>query len=69
MSTEFAGVTWFKSSHSGGRTDCVEVAWLEGGRVGVRDSKDESGPSLAFAPEAWFGFTSALRGSRPAASD
>lgn len=29
-STDLSVVNWFKSSHSSGQTDCVEVAWLEG---------------------------------------
>jgi hypothetical protein len=46
-------VNWHKSSHSGaGQTNCVEVA-IEASAVGVRDSKNTSGPSLAFSPTAW----------------
>ncbi|NDU76737.1 DUF397 domain-containing protein [Actinomadura sp. DSM 109109] len=38
--------TWRKSSHSGGEGgQCVELASL-GGSVGIRDSKNPSGPSL-----------------------
>ncbi|BDU02795.1 hypothetical protein IFM12276_58230 [Nocardia sputorum] len=33
--------------------DCVEVAHLDGGMVGVRDSKDPTGPALVFTPGAW----------------
>jgi Domain of unknown function (DUF397) len=45
---------WRKSSYSGGGTGsaCVEVAF-EASAVGVRDSKNTSGPSLAFSPTAW----------------
>jgi hypothetical protein len=47
-------VSWRKSSHSGGSGTgaCVEVAF-EATAVGVRDSKNTSGPSLAFSPTAW----------------
>lgn len=55
--------TWFKSSHSGGRTDCVEVAWLQDGRVGVRDSKNATGPALVFAAGEWAAFTAHARSS------
>ena len=42
--------TWFKSSKSGPNCDnCVEVAYVIGA-VGVRDSKDKTGPALVFRP-------------------
>ncbi|MFC9161789.1 DUF397 domain-containing protein [Streptomyces fungicidicus] len=50
-------LVWFKSSYSGG-TDgesCVELA-LTPGTVHVRDSKDVTGPRLAFTPETWARF-------------
>ncbi|TLG14400.1 DUF397 domain-containing protein [Nocardia cyriacigeorgica] len=61
MNTDLSRATWFKSTHSGGQTDCVEVAWLDGGQVGVRDSKNPSGPALIFAPTQWDAFAGALR--------
>ncbi|MFR9773673.1 DUF397 domain-containing protein [Nocardia sp. SC052] len=57
MSMDLPGARWFKSSHSGGRDDCVEVAHLEGGIVGVRDSKSPTGAALVFTPGAWDSFT------------
>ncbi|MET8877695.1 DUF397 domain-containing protein [Nocardia sp. NPDC004604] len=51
--------TWFKSSHSGGSSDCVEVAFLPNTLVGVRDSKNPSGPALVFTPTEWSAFTAA----------
>ncbi|MBV2153347.1 DUF397 domain-containing protein [Kitasatospora sp. SUK 42] len=53
MNTKLA---WVKSSYStneGGQ--CVEVAETPG-VVHVRDSKDKSGPQLAFEPAAWEAF-------------
>ncbi len=52
---------WFKSSHSGGSQDCVEVAFLADGTVGVRDSKNPTGPALAFTPADWDAFTAAVK--------
>lgn len=51
---------WFKSSRSSGQRDCVEVAFLAGGVVGVRDSKNPSGSALAFDSDAWDRFLAAL---------
>lgn len=51
-------VRWFKSSHSSGGNDCVEVAHLGGGHVGVRDSKNPNGPALVFTPAQWDVFLS-----------
>ncbi|AVT30406.1 MULTISPECIES: DUF397 domain-containing protein [unclassified Plantactinospora] len=51
------GPEWRKSTRSstnGG--DCVEVARNLPGIVAVRDSKDTTGPVLAFAPTAWRAF-------------
>ncbi|MGH3854972.1 MAG: DUF397 domain-containing protein [Pseudonocardiaceae bacterium] len=56
MSTpEFSCAVWRTSSRSNGERDCVEVAVVPG-RVGVRDSKDRSGPALVFGPSAWRAF-------------
>ncbi|WP_433622789.1 DUF397 domain-containing protein [Nocardia sp. CA-120079] len=60
MNTDLSGVNWFKSSHSSGQTSCVEVAWLDGGSVGVRDSKNPTGPALTFAPGEWDAFTAGV---------
>jgi hypothetical protein len=49
-------VEWRKSSHSGtSGGECVEVAACPG-IVHVRDSKDRTGPNLAFAPDEWADF-------------
>ncbi|RDI48218.1 DUF397 domain-containing protein [Nocardia mexicana] len=56
MSSELVGAHWFKSSRSGAGKECVEVAFLAGGRVGVRDSKNPGGPALIFGPDEWTGF-------------
>ncbi|MFE7559489.1 DUF397 domain-containing protein [Kitasatospora sp. NPDC057500] len=49
-------LVWFKSSYSGGEGGaCVEVADATE-FVMVRDSKDKSGPQLAFSAVAWQSF-------------
>lgn len=63
MSTpEPFGVAWRTSSRSNGQQACVEVAVVPG-RVGVRDSKDRSGPALVFGPSAWRAFVGDVRHS------
>ncbi|GHJ92998.1 DUF397 domain-containing protein [Streptomyces sp. NE5-10] len=48
---------WFKSSYSDSSNgnDCVEVAATPS-TIHVRDSKNATGPRLAFGPAAWAGF-------------
>ncbi|WP_328390321.1 DUF397 domain-containing protein [Nocardia sp. NBC_00416] len=51
--TDVSRAAWFKSSRSQGGNDCVEAAHLDNGRVGVRDSKNPTGPALIFTPGEW----------------
>ncbi|MFI6046954.1 DUF397 domain-containing protein [Nocardia sp. NPDC051321] len=57
MNVDLSGAQWFKSRRSGASKDCVEVAFVAGGAVGVRDSKNPAGPALVFAPDVWDAFT------------
>jgi Domain of unknown function (DUF397) len=50
------GLSWVKSSLSYSNGACVEVADLPDGKVGVRHSKDPSGPVLQFTPAEWHAF-------------
>ncbi len=52
---ELTGATWRKSTRSS-LQDCVEVADNLPGVVGVRDSKDPTGPILTFIPDTWRSF-------------
>ncbi|WP_083898106.1 DUF397 domain-containing protein [Nocardia vinacea] len=60
MSIDLSGARWFKSSRSSGSQDCVEVAFLDGNVVGVRDSKNPAGPALVFTPAEWDAFTAGV---------
>jgi Domain of unknown function (DUF397) len=51
-------VRWKKSSASYANGDCVEIASLPDGRVGIRDSKDPDGPVLQFSASEWRAFLS-----------
>lgn len=45
-------MVWRKSSHSGGNGDCVEIGH-QPKIVAVRDSKNTTGPTLAFPVPTW----------------
>jgi Domain of unknown function (DUF397) len=51
---------WRKSTRSGDSAECVEVALL-GDHVGVRDSKDPTGPALLFPVPVWRAFVAAVK--------
>lgn len=52
---------WRKSTRSGSGDNCVEVAVADDGVVGVRDSKNPTGPLLEFTPAEWAAFTGGVR--------
>ena len=52
---------WIKSSYSYANGNCVEVARLPGGLIGVRDSRGAAGAVLAVAPRRWRAFLGELR--------
>lgn len=62
MTVDLSSASWFKSSRSTGTKDCVEVAHLDAGMVGVRDSKNPSDPALVFSPAGWDAFTECIAG-------
>jgi hypothetical protein len=56
-----SGLTWIKSSLSFSNGNCVEVASLAGGGVGVRNSRDAEGAVLQFTPDEWHAFLGGVR--------
>jgi len=61
MNADLAQARWYKSSQSGAGKECVEVAHLNAGHVGVRDSKNPAGPALVFSPTTWDAFLTKAR--------
>ncbi|WP_327047619.1 DUF397 domain-containing protein [Microbispora sp. NBC_01189] len=59
--TDLSMANWRKSSYSGSGNNCVEVATNVPGLVAVRDSKDRSGPALAFTPGEWSAFVAGVK--------
>jgi hypothetical protein len=49
-------VKWVKSSLSFANGNCVEIATLPDGMIGIRNSKDPEGPVLRFTPGEWDAF-------------
>lgn len=61
MTIDLTNARWHKSSRSGGTGECVEVAHNLPEVVAVRDSKDPSGPVLAFSRREWRAFVEAVK--------
>jgi hypothetical protein len=56
-----ATLSWTKSLLSHANNNCVEVADLPDGQVGMRDSKDIIGPVLRFRSDEWRAFLHGVR--------
>jgi Domain of unknown function (DUF397) len=52
---------WVKSSLSFSNSNCVEVANLPGGQIGVRHSKHTEGLVLRSTPDEWKAFLGGVR--------
>jgi hypothetical protein len=59
--TPGSGPQWVKSSLSLSNGNCVEVADLPEGGIGIRDSKDPEGPVLRFTAGEWYAFLGGAR--------
>jgi hypothetical protein len=56
------GVAWVKSRRSGPTGgNCVEVAFLPGGNVAMRNSRQPDGPALIFTTAEWDAFIGGAR--------
>ena len=51
-----SGPNWVKSSLSFSNGNCVEVASLPDGGIGVRNSRDPEGAVLRFTSDEWHAF-------------
>jgi hypothetical protein len=56
------GAVWRRSGQGGaGSAGQVEVAFLDGGYVALRDSRDPTGPVLVFTPAEWDAFVAGAK--------
>ena len=60
-SADLTTATWRKASLSASKNECVEVAFLDGGSVAVRDSKNPEGPALVFTQAEWRALVGGVR--------
>jgi hypothetical protein len=59
---DLTGAKWRKSTHSGGNEgNCVEITTNLPGIVAMRDSKNPTGPALAFTPGDWRAFLADIK--------
>jgi Domain of unknown function (DUF397) len=54
-------ISWKKSSYSAANGDCVEVAHLANGDIGVRDSKSTSELAVNFTLAEWRNFVGQVK--------
>jgi hypothetical protein len=62
-SPDLTAAVWRKAGRSQEQGACVEVADLAGA-VAVRDSKNPTGPALAFPRDAWRSFAVLVKSGR-----
>jgi hypothetical protein len=61
MESTHSTLNWVKSSLSFSNGNCVEVADLTDGGIGVRNSRDPRGGMLRFTPDEWRAFLGGAR--------
>jgi hypothetical protein len=61
MSIQESRPEWVKSSLSYANGNCVEVAGLPDGEIGVRNSRDIHGAVLSFTSDEWHAFLGGVR--------
>lgn len=59
--TLLTGATWRKSSYSNGATNCVEVAMLADGSVGVRHSRKPDAEVIVYSRTEWAAFVAGVK--------
>jgi hypothetical protein len=58
---DLSRAAWRTSSFSGANGQCVQIAFVDGNRVAVRDSKAPHGPALIFTADEWRAFTRGVK--------